>query len=137
MPALLICSLLVVSLTQSSPVELTAAVDQYRNAIVKADRATLAALLHDDFVITSGDGQARDKAGELADLVADGFTVHEFRLDEPRYRVYGSTGVATGILRWSMTFNGRASSVERRTTMTWAKQGDRWQMVAQHVARVK
>jgi ketosteroid isomerase-like protein len=137
MPALLIGSLIVVSLAQSPSADFTAAVDQYRNAIVRADRVALAALLHDDFVIMSGDGQTRDKAGELADLVADGFTVHEFRLDEPRYRVYGSTGVATGILRWSMTFNGRTSSVERRTTMTWAKQGDRWQMVAQQVARVK
>ena len=124
-------------LAQAPAADLTAAVDQYRAAIVKGDRETLAKLFHDDFVITSGDGQTRDKAGELADLVADGFTVHEFRLDEPRYRVVGTTGVATGILRWSMTFNGRTSSVERRTTMTWARQGDRWQLVAQHVARLK
>jgi ketosteroid isomerase-like protein len=36
-----------------------------------------------------------------------------------------------------MTFNGRESTVERRTTMTWARAGDRWQMIAQHVSRVK
>ena len=117
--------------------DLTTAVDEYRAAIVKGDRAALAALIHEDFLITSGDGIVRDKQGEIADLVADGFTVHEFRLDEPRYRVQGTTGVAMGILRWSMTFNGRKSSAERRTTMTWIKNGERWQMFAQQVARLQ
>ena len=136
--SVVICLLLASGSVQPGPVaELTAAVDQYRNAIVKGDRDSLARLIHDDFIITSGDGQTRDKAGELADLVAPGFTVHEFRLDEPRYRTVGTTGIATGVLRWRMTFNGRESSVERRTTMTWARVGDRWQMLAQHVSRVK
>lgn len=134
---LLLLPLLLTAVLGQPATDLAAAVDRYRGAIVKADRATLTLLLHDDFVITSGDGQTRDKAGEIADLVADGFVVHEFRFDEPRYRVYDTTGVATGILRWSMTVNGRQSSVERRTTMTWVKNGDRWQMVAQHVARLK
>jgi ketosteroid isomerase-like protein len=136
MQTLLAIAVALSAVAQPAP-DLTAAVDQYRAAIVKGDRAALGRLLHDDFVITSGDGQTRDKAGEITDLVADGFTVHEFRLDDARYRAYGTTGVATGILRWSMTVNGRTSSVERRTTMTWAKSGSGWQMVAQHVARLK
>jgi ketosteroid isomerase-like protein len=131
---LLLATLLVGVFIQ--PADFTNAVDQYRAAIVKGDRAALGQLIHDEFMITSGDGQSRDKQGEIADLVADGFTVHEFRLDEPRYRVIGNTGIATGVLRWSMTFNGRKSTAERRTTMTWVKNGDRWQMVAQHVARL-
>jgi len=127
---------LLLGLAPTPVADLTAAVDQYRAAIVKGDRAALATLMHDDFVL-HGDGQYRDKAAEIADLVADGFTVHEFRLDEPRYRVIAGTGIATGILRWSMTFNGRQSTAERRTTMTWVKNGERWQMAAQHVARMK
>jgi ketosteroid isomerase-like protein len=115
----------------------TAAIDAYRAAIVAGDRPALERLLHSDFVITSGDGQLRDKAGELADLVADGFKVHEFRLDDARVRTIGTTAIATGILRWRMTFEGRESSIERRTTMTWINDGGRWQLVAQHVARVK
>jgi ketosteroid isomerase-like protein len=117
--------------------DFTAAVDAYRAAIVAGDKAALDRLLHADFLIMSGDGQYRDKAGELADLVAEGFAVHEFRLDEPRYRVVGTTGMATGILRWRMTFQGRESTVERRTTMTWARDGSHWQMIGQHVSRLK
>jgi ketosteroid isomerase-like protein len=97
----------------------------------------LSNLLHSDFTITAGDGKMRDKAGELNDLVAAGFTVHEFRLDEPRYRVTGDTGIATGVLRWRMTFNGRESTAERRTTMTWIRDGKAWRMLAQHVSRVQ
>src|SRR5687767_7587152 len=91
---------------------LSAAIDAYREAIVRGDRAALDALLHADFQITGGDGQTRNKAGELADLVGDGFTVHEFRLDEGRVREYGGTGVASGILRWRMTYQGRESAIE-------------------------
>jgi hypothetical protein len=79
----------------------------------------------------------RDKTGELNDLVVPDLKVHEFRLDEPRYRVVGNTGIATGVLRWRMTFRGRESAVERRTTMTWVKDGKAWRMVAQHVSRLQ
>jgi ketosteroid isomerase-like protein len=133
----MIALLLAAALTITQVSDATAAIDAYRAAIVAGDRPALERLLHNDFVITSGDGQLRDKAGELADLVADGFKVHEFRLDDGRVRTVGTTAIATGILRWRMTFQGRESSVERRTTMTWVHDGGRWQLVAQHVARVK
>jgi hypothetical protein len=116
---------------------LISAVDAYRNAIVAGQRGVLAALLHDHFSITAGDGTIRDKAGELNDLVVAELTVHEFRLDEPRYRTTGNTGIVTGILRWRMTFQGRESSIERRTTMTWVRDGGRWRLLAQHVSRLK
>ena len=112
-------------------------VDAYRAAIVASDRPALERMLHDDFVITAGDGQTRDKTGELADLVGESLTVHEFRLDEARYRTIGDTGIATGILRWRMTYRGRESSIERHTTMTWVREASAWRMVAQHVSRVK
>jgi len=137
----LVLSILTIVATESTQSDaasdFTAAVDAYRAAIVAGDRPALDRLLHADFLITSGDGQTRDKAGELADLVGDGFKVHEFRLDEPRFRTFGNTGVATGILRWRMTYQGRESAIERRTTMTWIKDGARWSLVAQHVSRLK
>ena len=129
-----------VPLAQSQPTapkELIAAVDAYRAAIVAGQREVLSELLHNEFWIMSGDGQMRDKTGELNDLVAAGFKVHEFRLDEPRYRAVGDTGIATGVLRWRMTFNGRESTAERRTTMTWIRDGKTWRMLAQHVSRVQ
>ena len=65
-------------------------------------------------------------ATQLDDSVVADLKVHEFRLDDARYRVAGGTGIATGILRWRMSFQGRESAVERRTTMTWVKEGTRW-----------
>lgn len=135
MVELLLSLVLITGTTQGG--DAAAAIDAYRAAIVAGDRPALERLIHNDFVIMSGEGLLRDKAGELADLVADGFKVHEFRLDDPRIRTYGNTAIATGILRWRMTYNGRESSVERHTTMTWVNDGGRWQMVAQQVARVK
>jgi ketosteroid isomerase-like protein len=123
--------------TQPAQQDLISAVDVYRNAIVAGQRGVLADLLHDDFSITAGDGTRRDKAGELNDLVVAELKVHEFRLDEPRYRTAGNTGIVTGILRWRMTFQGRESSIERRTTMTWVRKGGRWRLLAQHVSRLK
>lgn len=125
------------SIQSAAASDFSAAVDAYRAAIVAGDRPAIDRLLHADFLITPGDGQTRNKAGELADLVGDSVTVHEFRLDEARYRTFGHTGVATGVLRWRMTFQGRESAIERRTTMTWITDGARWSLVAQHVSRLK
>ena len=131
-------ALVLVLTTQTAPhQELVAAVDAYRNAIVAGQREVLGQLLHDDFSITAGDGTMRDKAGELNDLVVADLKVHEFRLDDARYRTVGATGIVTGVLRWRMNFQGRESSIERRTTMTWVRDGDRWRLLAQHVSRLK
>ena len=122
------------SLIQPTPnQDLINAVDAYRAAIVAGQREVLSDLIHDDFSITSGSGQTRDKTGELNDLVAADLKVHEFRLDEARYRVVGGTGVVSGVLRWRMTYRGRESSIERRTSMTWVRDGKVWRLLGQHV----
>ena len=127
----------VLSAQPAAEKDLIAAVDAYRAAIVAGQRARLSDLIHDSFSIMAGDGTMRDKTGELNDLVVADLTVHEFRLDQPRYRVVGDTGIATGVLRWRMTYRGRESAVERSTTMTWVREGKAWRMVAQHVSRLQ
>lgn len=93
-------------------------------------------ILADDFLITSGDGNLRDKAGEIKDLspTADLKTLF-FKTDDLRVRVYGNTAVVTGRAAWRINYKGREIDNERRFTSVFVKQKNRWRIVAQQMTR--
>lgn len=113
------------------------ALDAYSEGIVRGDRGAIEALLDDRFVITSGDGALRDKRAELADLFpGPELVVHEFEIDDLEIRVFDRAAVATGILRWKMTYRKQPSAIERRTTVMLIRSGSAWRIVGQHVSRI-
>ncbi|HEX9003125.1 MAG TPA: nuclear transport factor 2 family protein [Blastocatellia bacterium] len=109
----------------------------YCDAIVKGDVERLKQILADDFIITSGDGNLRDKAAELKDLSpTEDLKTLFFRTEDTRLRVYADSAVLVGRLVWRINYKGREIDNERRFTSVFVKQKGVWQIVAQQVTRV-
>lgn len=106
------------------------------DAIVKGDKAQLENLLDDDFIITSGDGNLRDKAAELKDLLpTEDLKTLFFRTEQLRVRVYGDSAVLTGRAVWRINYKGREIDNERRFTSLFVKQNGVWRIAAQQMTR--
>lgn len=102
----------------------------YLAAVEKGDTTALNALLDTNFTIISGNGAARDKAAEIADLIPQsGGKVDYFRSDDTRTRGFGVLALTTGVLKWK--FNGREFSRDHATIAI--KRGNEWKILAQQV----
>jgi ketosteroid isomerase-like protein len=110
--------------------------EAYCRAVEKKDSIFLKNLFHDKMIITSGNGTRRDKQGEIKDALDPRYTVNFFRARNVDVRVFENTAIVTGELFWEMVFDGRTTTNERVFTFSYAKIGNSWKIVAQHMGRV-
>lgn len=123
---------------------------EWGEAILERDAETVAPFLADDFIGTDRHGNVFDKVTYLADL-KKGFGAVKVEFPEMKVRIYGDTGVVTGVVRYakeSTTIgagrigvtnpDGNAISADGftlrkeasdRYTSTYIKQRGRWRCV--------
>jgi len=104
------------------------------NAFLKNDRAAMARLWSDDFVVTNPLNKFATKQQVLG-MVDSGFLViPTFERQIEYLRVYGDIVIVAG--RESVVWGGRmpnaGKSENLRFTAVWMKQGGRWQEIARH-----
>jgi uncharacterized protein (TIGR02246 family) len=104
------------------------------NAFLKTDRAAMARLWSDDFVVTNPLNKFVTKQQVLG-MVDSGFLViPTFERQIEYLRVYGDIVIVAG--RESVIWGGRMPNVGKsenlRFTAVWMKQGGRWQEIARH-----
>ena len=116
---------------QSPPLRAQAAVRQleerWRVAQQANDTAAFRELLAPDVTFVGTSGALRDRAGYI-DSRADSWIPHsaQFRVDELRLRVYGTTVIVTG----RETSTGAGVNATGRFTHVWARHGSTWTLVA-------
>ena len=108
---------------------------QWAETYATHDTTRFLQLVADDFVMTSGNGQRKDRAAELADVRATaGFAVDFFRTENVSMRLRDGTALVYGDLFWSVTSNGQAATQRRRYTATWVRVTlSTWRMIGLHV----
>ena len=104
------------------------------DAFLKNDRAAMARLWSDDFVVTNPLNKFVTKQQVLG-MVDSGFLViTSFDRQIEYLRVYGDVVVVAG--REAVVWGGRmpnaGKSENLRFTAVWMKQGGRWQQIARH-----
>ena len=104
------------------------------NAFLKNDRAAMARLWSDDFVVTNPLNKFVTKQQVLG-MVDSGFLViPTFERQIDYLRVYGDIVIVAG--RETVVWGGRmpnaGKSENLRFTAVWMKQGGRWQQIARH-----
>jgi len=104
------------------------------NAFLKNDRAAMARLWSDDFVVTNPLNKFVTKRQVLG-MVDSGFLViPTFERQIDYLRVYGDIVIVAG--RETVVWGGRmpnaGKSENLRFTAVWMKQGGRWQQIARH-----
>jgi uncharacterized protein (TIGR02246 family) len=104
------------------------------DAFLKNDRAAMARLWSDDFVVTNPLNKFVTKE-QILGMVDSGFLViTSFDRQIEYLRVYGDVVVVAG--RETVVWGGRmpnaGKSENLRFTAVWMKQGGRWQQIARH-----
>lgn len=105
-------------------------------AIVRGDVAALDDILSDDLTYTHATGVHETKAEFIAKLKSGQLKYESLTPEDLRVRVYGSSGVVTGVARVRVQVKGELLSFQLRFTDVYVKKGDRWQMVAWHATRL-
>ena len=113
-----------------------AAESQRLRALVTADYAALDRLLADDLTYTHSTAKLDTKATYLEPLVSGRTRYQSLEPSDVQVRVYGTTGVVTGILRSVALVAGKESRTDMRFTNVWVRRDGRWQMVAWQSTRL-
>ncbi len=106
--------------------------EKWEEASVKADVATIGAILADTFVSTSADGHMQTKAEMLAALKSGEVKFEKSDVDELKVQVYGNAAVLMGRWTGKVIEKGEASESTERFTDTFVKQNGQWRCVASH-----
>ena len=104
------------------------------DAFLKNDRAAMARLWSDDFVVTNPLNKLVTKQQVLG-MVDSGFLViTSFDRQIEYLRVYGDFVVVAGreVVVWGGRMPNAGKSENLRFTAVWMKQGGRWQQIARH-----
>lgn len=102
---------------------------RYQAAVKANDAATMADILHDNFVLISGRGQVSDKAALLREA-REARTVYARQdASERRVRVWGDTGVVTALLWLKGTSDGVPFEYRLWYSDTYARTAQGWRYV--------
>jgi len=105
-------------------------------AVVRGDIAALDDILSDDLSYTHATGVYETKAEFIAKLKSGQLKYESLTPEDMLVRVYGTTGVVTGVARVKVQVKGEPLSFQLRFTDVYVKKGDRWQMVAWQATRL-
>ncbi len=109
---------------------------EWTNADLKADWATMDRILAEDYVLTDRDGEVSTKAQCEAFMRSGEDKILTFVMDDLKVRVYGDAAVVTLRTMIKETYKGEEISDVCRITNTWIKKAGRWQCVATHSSRI-
>jgi hypothetical protein len=103
--------------------------DQNRQALLKADVATLDKNLADDFTVIQPNGTVIDKSGLLKALSTGALKFDSLEWSEVKTRIYGNTAVMTSIWTRTGVALGIPNSGQVRNTAVLVNRGGRWRAV--------
>jgi ketosteroid isomerase-like protein len=104
---------------------------EYQKAVKVNDAATMARILHDDFVLVLGEGTVKTKADLLREARDEEF-IYEQQDEEPgsqKVRVWGDTAVVTAKLRLKGTRRGVAFDYLLWFSDTYVRTPSGWRYV--------
>jgi len=112
------------------------AVEQRRfDAMVRGDVAALDEILADELTYVHATATFETKAEFLRRLRTGELKYQAMGPESQEVRVYGATGVVTGIARVQVLSGGQPLAFRMRYTDVYVKRGNRWQMVAWQATR--
>ena len=105
-------------------------------AMVRGDVTALDDILSEDLTYTHATGVFETKAEFIAKLKSGQTKYESFAPEDVLVRLYGMTGVVTGVARVKVQVKGEHLSFQMRFTDVYVKKGDHWQMVAWQATRL-
>ncbi len=114
--------------------EITAAVDTWKQAMLKGDAATLDKIYSKDLTYEHSSGKTETKAESIANATKPDGIAKAIEFHNPTIRVYGNTAIVKGLA----DFTNHAGAVSHLDVlMVWIKSGATWQLVARQSTKVQ
>jgi len=110
--------------------EISDLLDQYNDALLKKDAATLERIWADDLSFVNPQGQLLTKKERVENIKTGATALNSADVSEKQIRIYGNTAVATLIVKINGQYSGEEGTGDFRITTVWAKPKGAWQMVA-------
>jgi ketosteroid isomerase-like protein len=114
--------------------EIMAAMDAYKQALIKRDAAALSKVLSDDLIYTHSSNAHQDKAAVLESLKGNSLT-EDIDFKDLKVRVYGNTALVVGDVDFHMNTGGVPSVARLNVLHVLVKGPEGWQMVARQAVR--
>ena len=114
----------------ASEQELMKLENDWSEAVLKKDSATLQRLYADEYLSTDQDGVTWNKSQDIANITSGAFKLASYKLEDMKAHVYGDAAVVTGRNTIKGTFQGKDVSGQYRFTDVFVKRAGRWQCVA-------
>lgn len=116
---------------------LTKQADDWDKAIVRKDRAAIAANMSDDFRQIDGDGDIVGKADFVKELVSDDLTIRPYTVEDLDIRIYGDTALISGRTRMTGAYKGKPFLSHYRYIDIYVRKDGRWRIVSVQITRLK
>ena len=114
--------------------EVLAAMEAYKQGLLKRDAAALSKVLSDDLTYTHSNNLHQDKAAVVEALKGESFPV-AIDFKDLKVRVYGNTAVVVGDVDYHNSTAGVVSVARLNVTHVLVKGPTGWQMVARQATR--
>lgn len=125
--------------TQEDPAvaELTRQADQWDKAIVRKDRAAIAANMAEDFRQIDNDGDLSDKEAFVKNIVSPKLEIDPYTVADFDVRLYGNVALLSG--RTSMTgrYDGKPFAGHYRYIDVYVRREGKWQIVSVQITPLK
>lgn len=118
------------------PPDLGRAVNDYDQATMHNDIATLARLVADDYLLVNSDSTIQDKQSYLQDFRKPGFSLDPYELREPLGKVWSDCAITGGLLPLGWTQDGAHQTRLLRVVHVWVRQEGRWRLTYTQLTRV-
>ena len=114
--------------------DIMAAMQTYRQGIMKKDAGALQKVLSEDLVYTHSSNQHQDKAALIASLKGNSIT-EDIVFKNLKVNVYGNTAVVVGDVDFHMDTNGTKSVSHLNVLHVLVKGPEGWQLVARQATK--
>jgi len=122
--------------TAGLPPDLAKAVNEYDQATVRNDIATLGDLVAEDYMLVNSDSSVQNKQEYLADFTVPGFRLDPYVLEQSVFKVWEDTALLGGLLLLSWTQDGQQQKRLLRIAHVWARDEGHWRMKYTQLTRV-
>jgi ketosteroid isomerase-like protein len=116
--------------------EVLAAMDSWKQATMKKDRAALEKLLHEDLTYSHSNGHNESKADVIKSVTTGKATVEAIDFSDTTVRIYGSTALVKGKVDIRNNTDGKSTVANLNILHVWLKGSKGWQLVARQATRL-
>lgn len=114
--------------------EVSAVIENWRQAILKGDAAALDKLYHADLTYEHSSGKIETKSESIANATKPGSIAKDVQFHNPSIRVYGNTAVFKSAGDFT---NAAGTASHLDVLMVWIKFPQGWQLVARQSTKIQ